>query len=97
VIGLRAGADPGPGQRAAGRAGAAGVRARVSRPTLAQRLAHTPVVDRVRRVPARTAMMNPVRTALDAEGVAVASSSTHGLTGAVCTARDAAPGPASPR
>lgn len=70
---------------------AADVLARVSRPTLEERLARTPVVIRDGLVQGRAKMMNTVRSVLDAEGIEVAASSANGFTGKVRTTLDAAP------
>jgi transposase len=71
--------------------GAADVLAKVSRPTLEERLARTPVVIRDGLVQCRTKLLNTVRSVLDAEGFDIPSSSVAGFTAKVCSVLDEAP------
>ncbi|MFH1812075.1 MAG: IS110 family transposase, partial [Pseudomonadota bacterium] len=70
---------------------AADVLARVSRPTLKERLARTPVVIRDGLVQCRATLINTVRSVLDAEGIEVASSTADGFTSKVCSVLAEAP------
>lgn len=70
---------------------AADVLAKVSRPSLKERLARTPVVIRDGMVQCRAKMMNTVRSVLDAEGIDIPSSSAAGFTSRVCTVLGVAP------
>ena len=65
--------------------------ATVSRPTLQERLARTPIVVRDGLVQGRTKMINTLRSLLDSEGIEVPASSSKACTGVIRLALELAP------